>query len=103
MKDRIYMNDGWYFSPRFEEKMTQPKYSGIMQSRVPGIFKDVDESFCGAFCFVTAKSDSDYVLVFFCKDEVKIMLRICFAESSAYIDKHFDRPVAFRLYFFYRA
>jgi len=49
MKDRIYMNDGWYFSPRFEEKMTQPKYSGIMEKvRLPHTvsvtpFNDFDE------------------------------------------------------------
>lgn len=36
MKERIYLNDGWSFSPRFEEKMIQPKYSGDMEKvRLP--------------------------------------------------------------------
>src|SRR5574344_2020956 len=30
MKERIYMNDGWCYSPRFDEKMTAPKYNGDM-------------------------------------------------------------------------
>ena len=36
MKDRIYMNDGWYYSPRFEDGMIQPAYTGSMEKvRLP--------------------------------------------------------------------
>ena len=36
MKDRIYMNDGWYFTPAFDQKMTAPKYTGDLEKvRLP--------------------------------------------------------------------
>lgn len=31
MKDRIYMNNGWEFSPSFDEKMISPKFKGKLE------------------------------------------------------------------------
>ena len=36
MKDRIYFNNGWEFSPSFNEKMLDSKYKGkFEQARIP--------------------------------------------------------------------
>ena len=36
MKDRIYFNNGWEFSPSFNEKMLDSKYKGkFEQVRIP--------------------------------------------------------------------
>lgn len=50
MKERIYLNDGWEFTNKFEEKMIQSKYSGELQKvRLPHTvavtpFNSFDES-----------------------------------------------------------
>ena len=67
MKEKIYMNDGWTFAQRFEQKMIQPKYAGEMEKvRLPHTFavtplNNFDESIyqkTGAYrtTFLTASS-----------------------------------------------
>src|SRR5574344_617842 len=67
MKEKSYMNDGWTFAQRFEQKMIQPKYAGEMEKvRLPHTFavtplNNFDESIyqkTGAYrtTFLTASS-----------------------------------------------